>query len=855
MSKRLLEDFAEIASDWFWEMDGDLRFTYFSARLSEVVGVDTSAEIGKSRLDIAANSSDPSFWQNHIDDLLARRPFRDFIYPYKHKDGRQRWFRISGQPVFDTQSQAFLGYRGTGSDITEERETRRELEKTVEALHATNQAYMRVNDELKRQHALLAEKEKVLLEQTALLENTLAHMDQGLMMFDAEGRVLVHNRKVKNLLHLPDEMMAGKPTFEEIKRYQVQAGEFRADERFREFLRTPGVTNADHGSYERVRPDGTVLEIHTVPLPCGGAVRTYNDITIRKQQDLALRKREEELATQNMRFDAALSNMPHGLCLFDADGRLILCSAAYSRMYALPEHLTLPGTPVLDILAYRKSIGNEPVDSLTYIDQHLSSALGGMATRFDTELQDGRFIQVTYNPLETGGYVATHEDVTEAIHAEARITHMARHDALTGLPNRVLLRSRMEDALARVRRGEQMAVLCLDLDHFKSVNDTLGHQVGDQLLKAASVRLQECVREIDTVARLGGDEFAILHADIQRSDQAGLLAQRVVAALREPFDIDGHHVVIGTSVGVSFAPEDGLDPDALLKNADMALYRAKADGRGSCRYFEPAMDAQLQERRRLELDLRRALAESEFELYYQPLIDTTYHRISGFEALLRWKHPERGVVSPAEFIPLAEEIGLIVPLGEWVIHEACREAAGWPEEVRVAVNLSPAQFKSPALFHCITSALSASGLSPSRLELEITESVLLHDSDATLTLLHKLRDLGVRTAMDDFGTGYSSLSYLRSFPFDKIKIDRSFIRDLNESADSLAIVRAMASLGASLGMATTAEGVETQAQLDQIREQGCTEMQGYYFSSPRPASEVSGLLDLMNPQPKQKATA
>jgi len=364
MSKRLLEDFAEIASDWFWEMDGDLRFTYFSARLAEVVGVDTGAEIGKSRLDIAANSSDPSFWQSHIADLLARRPFRDFIYPYKHEDGRTRWFRISGQPVFDAQSQVFLGYRGTGSDITEERETRLELEKTVEALHVTNHAYMRVNDELKRQHALLAEQESVLLDQTALLENTLAHMDQGLMMFDAAGRVLVHNRRVKELLDLPDDLMAGKPTFEEIKRYQVQIGEFRADENYRDFIAKPGVTNDGEASYERVRPDGTVLEIHTVPLPCGGAVRTYNDITIRKQQDLALRKREEELQTQNMRFDAALSNMPHGLCLFDEDGRLILCNAAYSRMYALPEHLTLPGTRVLDILAYRKGVGNAPVDSL-----------------------------------------------------------------------------------------------------------------------------------------------------------------------------------------------------------------------------------------------------------------------------------------------------------------------------------------------------------------------------------------------------------------------------------------------------------------------------------------------------------
>ncbi|MCC5977569.1 MAG: EAL domain-containing protein [Salinarimonas sp.] len=851
MSKRLLEDFAEIASDWFWEMDSDLRFTYFSARLAEVVGVDTDAEIGKSRLDIAANSADPAFWHSHVDDLLARRPFRDFTYPYKHKDGRTRWFRISGQPLFDNETQAFLGYRGTGSDITHEHETRLELERTIEALHATNNAYMRVNEELKRQHSRLAEQEKALLEQTALLENTLANMDQGLMMFDAGGHVLVHNRKVIDLLDLPDALMANKPTFEEIARHQVQMQEFDSDEQIRECLRETGIAGTCRAVHERTRPNGMVLEIHTVPLPDGGAVHTYNDITLRKQQDIALRQREEELATQNMRFDAALSNMPHGLCLFDADGRLILCNTAYSNMYALPEHLTVPGTPVMDILAYRKSIGNAPVDAKAYVGQHLSGALGGTAMRFNAELEDERVVQVTYKPLQTGGYVATHEDVTEAIRTEARISHMARHDALTGLPNRVFLRSRMEDALARVRRGEKLAVICLDLDHFKAVNDTLGHQIGDQLLQAASTRLRECVREIDTVARLGGDEFAILQVDIGNSDQAGDLARRLVGILREPFDIDGHHIVIGTSIGVSFSPEDGLDPDALLKNADMALYRAKSDGRGSCRFFEPAMDAQLQERRRLELDLRRALAESEFELYYQPLVNTISNEISGFEALVRWKHPERGMVSPAEFIPLAEEIGLIVPLGDWVVNQACREAAGWPDGLKVAVNLSPAQFKSPTLFHKIAAALANSGLSPSRLELEITESVLLHDGDTTLALLHQLRNLGVRTAMDDFGTGYSSLSYLRSFPFDKIKIDRSFIHDLDESADSLAIVRAVTGLGASLGMATTAEGVETRAQLDQIREQGCTEMQGYYFSAPRPASEIPDLLQQMNPQPTQ----
>jgi diguanylate cyclase (GGDEF)-like protein len=728
-----------------------------------------------------------------------------------------------------------------GSDITVEHDTRVELERTIAALNATNRAYASVNAEHQRQHARLVEQEEALRAQTALLEATLANMDQGLMMFDAGGRVLVYNRRVLDLLGLPEDLMASKPTFATIADHQLRNNSFRADEGFSRHLDAVGLQAVQYGSYERTCPDGTVLEIRTVSLPDGGAVRTYTDVTTRKRQETALREREDELTTQNLRFDAALTNMPHGLCLFDAAGRLILCNAAYARMYELPPSLTRAGTPVAEILAFRRSIANAPVDTETYVEQHVAGALAGTAQSFRAVLQDGRIIQVSYTPMAAGGYVATHEDVTEAIQAEARIAHMAHHDALTGLPNRSLLRERMEEGLARVRRGGALAVLCLDLDHFKAVNDTLGHPVGDALLKAATKRLRDCVRETDTVARLGGDEFTILQA-IERPEQAGALARRVIETLREPFEIEGHQVVIGTSVGVTYAPTDGLDPDVLLRNADMALYLAKADGRGTCRFFEPAMDARLQERRRLELDLRRALTASEFELHYQPVVDAQSSRVVGFEALLRWNHPERGQVSPTEFIPLAEEIGLIVPLGEWVLREACREAAAWPHGVKVAVNLSPVQFRSPALLHAVVSALAASGLSPLRLELEITESVLLHDSAATLALLHQLRELGVRIAMDDFGTGYSSLSYLRSFPFDKIKIDRSFVRELGDKADCLAIVRAVAGLGASLGITTTAEGVETPEQLARVREQGCTEVQGYLFSRPRPASEVRGLL-------------
>ena len=426
---------------------------------------------------------------------------------------------------------------------------------------------------------------------------------------------------------------------------------------------------------------------------------------------------------------------------------------------------------------------------------------------------------------------------------EQRLEHMAHHDALTNLPNRLRLRQAMENELARVQRGESVAVLCLDLDHFKSVNDTLGHPVGDRLLEAVAERLRQNVRDVDIVARVGGDEFAIVQVAAEQPRGAIILADRLIETLAKPFDLDGHQVVIGTSIGIALAPLDGLDTDQLIKNADMALYRAKADGRGVFRFFEPEMDAKMQARRTLEIDLRKALAEGEFELFYQPLVNLASNEVSGFEALLRWNHPTRGLVPPSEFIPIAEEMGLIVPLGERILRQACAEAAGWPDDIKVAVNLSPVQFKSKTLALAVTSALASSGLPPHRLELEITESVLLQDNETTLTTLHQLRQLGVRISMDDFGTGYSSLSYLRSFPFDKIKIDQSFVRDLSGKEDSLAIIRAVAGLGRNLGMATTAEGVETREQLGYLRQEGCTEVQGYLFSRPLPARNIIPLLE------------
>ena len=421
----------------------------------------------------------------------------------------------------------------------------------------------------------------------------------------------------------------------------------------------------------------------------------------------------------------------------------------------------------------------------------------------------------------------------------AHIFHIAHHDALTGLPNRLLFHQRLEEALEQQRRqGDGVALLCLDLDRFKQVNDSLGHPAGDVLLKEVAERLRGCLRNGDVVARLGGDEFAILQCGAYQLGQVEDLAQRIITMLGTAYDLDGDHAIIGASIGIAVATPDLCTADMLLRSADLALYRAKSHGRGAFYLFESFMDEQVQARRALELDLREAMARDEFEVVYQPLFHLETQRVSGFEALLRWHHPERGMVSPSKFIPIAEELGLIVAIGEWVLARACADAATWPKDVKVAANLSPAQFHSQGLLDSVRRALESSGLPANRLELEITESVLLQDSDAVLETLRKLRALGLRIALDDFGTGYSSLSYLRRFPFDKLKIDQSFVHDMAQRVDCYAIVSSVFNLARELGMTTTAEGVETVEQLEQLQRTECTEVQGFLFDQPRPAADI-----------------
>jgi diguanylate cyclase (GGDEF)-like protein len=552
-------------------------------------------------------------------------------------------------------------------------------------------------------------------------------------------------------------------------------------------------------------------------------------------------ERESALAGQ---FDTALNNMPHGLCMFGNDGRLAVMNHRFSDMMRLSDDLVQRGASAPDILAACVNAGTISAASAMLIVSEIDNSQVGYITTADPNSAGGRALSWTFQPMAGGGTVVLLEDITERRNAEARISHLARYDELTALPNRVNFRDEMERLLAISHDAARLsALLFVDLDQFKQVNDTLGHPCGDELLCAVADRLREMLRPEDFVARFGGDEFVVFQQNIKSDDDAAGLARRIVDRLSERYEIDNHLVEIGASVGIAMTTPPGISADTLLKNADMALYRAKADGRGTYCFFREEMALTVEARRILELDLRKALANEEFELFYQPLVNLKSGRISTCEALLRWNHPERGTVSPVDIIPVAEDMGLIVDLGRWILRKACMEAMKWPEGVSVAVNFSPQQFHQRDVLSEVRYALEVSGLPANRLEIEITESSLLRNTQWIHDALSQLHASGVRISLDDFGTGYSSLSYLHNFPLQKVKIDRSFLEGI-DSDRPLTLLRGVARLSADLGMSVVVEGIETNEQLELISADGTvTEAQGYLFSRPVPAARVRQLLN------------
>jgi diguanylate cyclase (GGDEF)-like protein len=533
-------------------------------------------------------------------------------------------------------------------------------------------------------------------------------------------------------------------------------------------------------------------------------------------------------------YQLAVDHMSQGLCVFDADKRVVIANARYAELYGVSPQQVKPGLPLRDIIALRIAAGiyagTSPEE---YLQSRTSPPIG---TMWDEVLSNGRIIHIVTVPLGLG-WISTHEDVTEQRRHQADLTHVAQHDTLTSLPNRQALRDQVGLALGQALRGHGSVLLSINVDHFRRLNNAYGVAVGDALLQELANRLQRCIEPGDRVFRTGGDEFAIVHTGTNEPAAAGNFARSILERLAQPYRLADQSIGAGVSIGIAMVPADAMNGEELIKNADIALSSAKRAGGNCFRFFQPEMDLSIRTRQRLEVDLRRAVANGEFRAFYQPIIDLSSKKVSTLEALLRWER-EGDTVRPDQFISLAEETGLVQAIGAWILNRACLDAQTWPEHVRVAVNLSVAQFRGTKVSKMVARALEETKLPAQRLELEITETLLLGDEPSVWRELRTLKDMGVRIAMDDFGTGFSSLGLLSTFSFDKIKIDRSFIRDVGQREVSLAILRSIAALGLDLGIVTTAEGIETREQLEIVRREGCKEVQGFFFSPPVTDTDV-----------------
>jgi diguanylate cyclase (GGDEF)-like protein/PAS domain S-box-containing protein len=683
--------------------------------------------------------------------------------------------------------------------------------------------------EPQREHGRISCLEGELASVRDVLDVTLNNVEQGILMIDAEHYVRLYNKKFVDLLEIPEEILTNPLHFQQIIEYQWSVGEFGGvSEDIATWIRSGGIFKSPP-VYERRRPNGSVLEIRTTMLADGGAVRTFSDITDRCMKEDALKRAEVE-------YRSLFENAVVGIYRSTLDGRQLRANPALVQLNGYANEA--------EMLAAVNDIAREWYVDPKRRDEFLNEMqTKGRVTDFVSEVYRHRTREKIW-VSETAWCVRSEDgrpvvfegtvlDASARMHSEAKIAFMAHHDTLTGLPNRAHLTRRIEDALRDIPLAGPFAVHYLDLDRFKEVNDTLGHAAGDRLLRLAGRRLKKCVRASDIVARLGGDEFAVIQFGIGEDNEAGELAARIVRSLSTPYRVGAHYANVGASVGIAVAPRDGCDVQALIKNADIALYEAKAGGRRIYRRFDPSMEAGLQERRKVEVDLRGALSRGEFIVEFQPIIALSTGVTEGFEALIRWQRPNRGQVEPSLFIPIAEEIGIIEPIGEWVLREACRQVACLPGAPFVAVNLSPFQFRSRGIVRTIMSAILTAGLPPGRLVLEITETVLLRDDKLTRDALQQLRQLGVKIALDDFGAGHSSLHYLQKFQFDKFKIDRSFIAAFDKERGAAAVVRAVINMGRDLGVSVIAEGVETKKQLDGLASLGCHSAQGFFLGEPR----------------------
>ena len=661
----------------------------------------------------------------------------------------------------------------------------------------------------------------------AHLADALEGSKAGIVMIDAQGVVAMANSQVAEFFDIAaDKRLSGVP-FADLSGPLAEA-----------------IASSNTNGAETRLADGRWIRVSRSLALEGGFVAVCADISELKDQQLQLQETNGDL-------DVALTNMSQGLCMYDSRDRLRVVNRRFHEIFGVAQDRLHPGMPqlvVAELVASSGGLTSAAVGELLCLSD--DDWLGGAPRASSVyparliEFLDGRTIAVVKHRLQDGGWVATYEDVTENKRAQDDVVFLARHDVLTKLPNRLLLGERTQNAIDRLNGGEGFAMFCLDLDRFKEINDTFGHPCGDELLRQVGQRLVACVRSVDTVCRMGGDEFAIVQSGVNKREQTTQLATRIVQALATPYRLDGRLISVGVSIGIAIAPEHGCDFEKLLRSADAALYATKKNGQGGWRFFDREIEDHLQYRGAIETELRAALAKGEFELQYQPIFDLRRRAVTVFEALLRWNHPERGQVGPADFIALCEETGLIIPIGDWVLNAACAEARNWSSEIKVAVNVSAAQLTDPLFSETVQNALASSGLSPDRLELEITESVMMSNSSRAVEVLRKISDTGVCICLDDFGTGYSSLSYLHKFPFYKIKIDRSFIRDLMTPNGSDVIVKSIIDLSFSIGVRITAEGVETDEQLDWLLAAGCGEVQGYLISRPVPAAQVYSLLVL-----------